>query len=201
MKINSIEALRELYDLPKGRAKDKVLTVLEKHAIHFIKNAPFLVMSTYSKLGQVDASPRGGHSGFVSIVNESKLIIPDAIGNNRLDSITNIIETGRIGLLFLIPGINETLRLNGSAYLSTHADYLQLFSSEMHTPKACIVVTVEEVFLHCAKAFMRSKLWDPSLFVDRNTFPSMGKMLKDQLGMAGDPETRAAMEKRYLLDL
>ncbi len=158
-------------------------------------------MSTYSKLGQVDASPRGGHSGIVSIVNESKLIIPDAIGNNRFDSITNIIETGRIGLLFLIPGINETLRLNGSAYLSTHADYLQLFSSEKHTPKACIVVTVEEVFLHCAKAFMRSKLWDPSLFVDHNTFPSMGKMLKDQLGMAGDPETREAMEKRYLSDL
>lgn len=201
MKITSQEQLRELYGYPKGRAKDKVLTTLEKHAINFIKSSPFLVMSSSSEAGKQDASPRGGSPGFVKVLDNNTLIIPDAKGNNRVDSISNILETDSIGLLFLIPGINETLRINGSAYLSTDESCLQLFSKEKNPPIACIHVTVEESFLHCAKAFMRSQLWDASAQIDRDTFPTIGKMLNDQLGSNAEPETREDMEKRYSKDL
>lgn len=201
MKITNQKQLRELYGYPKGRAKDKVLPKLDKHAINFIDTSPFLVMSTSSEAGKQDASPRGGSSGFVKVLDENTLIIPDAKGNNRVDSISNIIETGRVGLLFLIPGVNETLRVNGSAYLSTDKSHLELFPNEQNKPIGCICVTVEESFLHCAKAFMRSKLWEVSTQIDRESFPTIGQMLKDQLGTNDAPETREAMENRYLKDL
>ncbi|WP_298500096.1 pyridoxamine 5'-phosphate oxidase family protein [uncultured Algibacter sp.] len=201
MKIENEDQLRKLYGYPSRRAKEKVLTRLEKHAINFIETSPFLVMSTSNKKGKMDASPRGGVAGFVKVMDKTTLVIPDVKGNNRVDSISNIVETGRIGLLFLIPGIDETLRVNGSAYLSTDTKYLELFTQEQNLPKASIVVSVEEVFLHCAKAFMRSKLWDASAQIDSHSFPTMGQMLKDQLGTKEAPETREAMIKRYKKDL
>lgn len=201
MKIENESQLRELYGNPKGRAKDKVLNRLEKHAINFINTSPFLVMSTSSYKGNQDASPRGGSPGFVKVLDEKTLVIPDAKGNNRVDSISNIIETNSIGLLFLIPGVDETLRINGSAFLSTDISYLKLFIEENNPPKACIIISVKEVFLHCAKAFMRSKLWEASAQIDRESFPTMGEMLKDQLGSKEAPETREAMVARYKKDL
>ena len=201
MRITTIEQLRELYDFPSGRAKDKVLGKLEKHSINFIEHAPFLVLSSSNAQGKLDASPRGGQPGFVKVLNENQIVIPDAKGNNRLDSLTNIIETGDIGLLFFIPGVDETLRINGKAYISTDADRLELFASENNPPKSCIVVTIEAIFLHCAKAFMRSKLWDLDSQLDRNSFPTMGQMLKDQLQSEGTLETRTEMVKRYMKDL
>ena len=201
MKIENEAQLRELYGYPSGRSNEKVLNHLEKHAINFIDFSPFLMMSTSSRKGEMDASPRGGVSGFVKVMDKKILVIPDAKGNNRVDSISNIIETGRLGLLFLIPGVDETLRINGSAFLSTDTKYLELFTEEKKPPKACVVVKVEEAFLHCAKAFMRSKLWDASAQVDRDSFPTMGQMLKDQLGSQDDPETREAMIRRYKMDL
>jgi len=201
MQIDSIQQLQELYGFPSGRAKDKVFSKLDKHAINFIDKSPFLVLSSSNKEGKHDASPRGGSSGFVKVISDSKIIIPDAKGNNRMDSISNIVETGKIGLLFLIPGVDETLRINGNAYLSTDKKYINLFTSEQSLPKSCIVITVEEVFLHCAKAFMRSKLWDESSKINRDKFPTMGQMLKDQLDSKEVPETREAMIERYQKDL
>lgn len=201
MKIENENQLRELYGYPSGRAKDKVLSQLEKHAINFIEISPFLVMSTSSSKGKMDASPRGGVPGFVKVIDKTTLVIPDAKGNNRVDSISNIVETGRIGLLFLIPSVDETLRINGSAYLSTDTEYLEVFTEEQNLPKACVVISVEEAFLHCAKAFMRSKLWDASAQIDRHSFPTMGQMLKDQLGSKEAPESREAMIERYKKDL
>ncbi|GAA4945982.1 pyridoxamine 5'-phosphate oxidase family protein [Algibacter agarivorans] len=201
MQIENESQLRELYGYATGRAKDKLLYSLEPHAINFINHAPFLVLSTSSKEGKQDASPRGGHPGFVKVMNEKEIVIPDAKGNNRVDSISNIVETGTIGLLFLIPGIDETLRVNGTAYLSTDKAYLNLFTAEQNPPKACIVIRVEELFLHCAKAFMRSKLWDKNTQINRDDFPTIGQMLKDQLGSKETPESRDAMMKRYKKDL
>lgn len=149
----------------------------------------------------MDASRRGSVSGFVKVIDSKTLFIPDVKGNNRVDSISNIIETGQIGILFLIPGVDETLRINGSAYLSTDKGYLKLFTEEQNPPIACVVVSVEESFLHCAKAFMRSKLWDVSSQIDRDSFPTMGQMLKDQLGSMESPESREAMIERYKPDL
>ncbi len=201
MRINSIKQLRELYGFPSGRAKEKEFSTLDFHATNFINNSPFLVLSTSSKEAKQDASPRGGAVGFVKVLNENQLVIPDAKGNNRIDSLTNIVETGRTGLLFLIPGVDETLRLNGRAFLSTDSKYLDLFTSEQNRPNACIVITVEEVYLHCAKALMRSKLWDESSKINRDEFPTMGEMLKDQLGSKDAPETRETMVERYQKDL
>ncbi|GAA3604826.1 pyridoxamine 5'-phosphate oxidase family protein [Flavivirga amylovorans] len=201
MQIKTESQLRELYGFPKGRAKEKVLSSLEKHAIRFIETSPFLVMSTCDNEGKLDASPRGGTSGFVKVTSNTEIVIPDAKGNNIVDSIGNIIETGMVGLLFVIPGLDETLRINGQAIVSTDAKHLELFTSEKNLPKACIVITIQEVFLHCAKAFMRSKLWEEGSKIDRNSFPTMGKMLKDQLGSDEAPESREDMVERYKKDL
>ncbi|MBV1924666.1 MAG: pyridoxamine 5'-phosphate oxidase family protein [Flavobacteriaceae bacterium] len=201
MIIATEDQLREIYGYPSGRAKDKLLNSLEKHSIHFVANSPFLTISTINKAGEMDCSPRGGTPGFVKVVNENCIVIPDAKGNNRVDSISNIVDTGNVGILFFIPGLDETLRVNGHAYISTNEEHLTLFSSEEKNIKACIVITVEEVFLHCAKAFMRSKLWKSEAQIDRANFPSMGQMLKDQIGSSETPETTEDMIKRYQKDL
>lgn len=201
MQIQTEKSLRELYNTPSERAQKKVISQLDKHAIHFIALSPFLVLSTCSNAGKMDASPRGGAPSFVHVLSPSQLLIPDASGNNRLDSLVNIVETSRIGLLFLLPGIDETLRINGTAEIRTDANYLALFSKEKNPPKCCLLVNINEVFLHCAKALMRSKLWDETTQINRKDFPTMGQMLKDQIGGAEEAESHEAMVKRYQKDL
>ena len=201
MTITNEEELRELYGWPKGRAKSKVLNQLEKHSKNFVSHSPFFVMSTYNQAGQSDASPRGGKPGFVKVIDHYSLLIPDAKGNNRVDSLVNIIETGQVGCLFLIPGIDETLRINGTATITTNPAYLDLFSDENHPPKACIKILIKEVFLHCAKALMRSELWSDTHRLDRPGFPTMGTMLKEQLGTNAPTESQEEMLKRYSKDL
>lgn len=201
MYIESEEQLRSLYGFPKGRAKNKQLQALEKHSINFIAHSPFMIISTYAQSGRMDCSPRGGIQGFVKVLDESRLLLPDAKGNNRLDSLVNIIETGHVGCLFFIPGVDETLRINGSACISTESEHLAMFVEEKHEPKSCIEITIKEVFLHCAKALMRSELWSSSARVDRATFPTMGKMINDQLSLTDVPESQDNMIKRYMHDL
>ena len=181
MRIENEKDLREIYGFSSGRAKEKVLGALEKHSIHFIECSPFIVLSTVNNQNKMDASPRGGGSGFVKVLNDNQLIIPDFKGNNRIDSLTNIIETKTIGLLFMIPGIDETLRINGSAMIESSEKYIDLFKEEPKMPITCIKVTIDELFLHCAKAFMRSKMWDVSTHISQSNFPTMGVMIKDQL--------------------
>jgi len=201
MIIQTAEELRELYGWPVGRAKLKVLSRLEKHSNHFLSHSPFFVMSTIDKNGRADASPRGGQPGFVKVLNEHTLLIPDAKGNNRVDSLVNLLETKSIGCIFLIPGIDETLRINGSAEISTNLEHLEIFKQEKNPPKTCIVVTIHEVFLHCAKALMRSKLWKDDYRQERPGFPTMGKMLNDQTGSDTLIEDQDDMIKRYEKDL
>ncbi|MEJ2043234.1 MAG: pyridoxamine 5'-phosphate oxidase family protein [Reinekea sp.] len=150
---------------------------------------------------QLTVPPRGGSPGFVKILNKSCIILPDSKGNNRLDSLVNIIDTGYIGCLFLIPGIDETLRVNGLARISTSAEHLDLFSDSRNPPRTCIEITIKEVFLHCAKALMRSELWSPKSKIDRSDFPTMGAMINDQLSIIDDPETQEDMVARYKRDL
>jgi len=201
MNITNEDQLRELYGWPKGRAKSKVLTQLEKHSKHFISLSPFLIMSTSNKEGQLDASPRGGEPGFVKVLDDSTLLFPDAKGNNRVDSLINLVENGQIGCLFLIPGIDETLRINGTATITTNPDFISLFTEERNPPKTCIKISVKEVFLHCAKALMRSKLWGNDFRQERPGFPTMGRMLNEQLGLEASTESQEDMVKRYQKDL
>ena len=201
MRITTPEQLRELYDQPKERAQTKKQNALEAHSKKFIGLSPFLVLSTVSAIGQLDASPRGGVPGFIKILDDKRLLIPDSKGNNLLDSISNILETGRVGILFMIPGMDETFRVNGKAHISTEKVLIDQFDPEKKEIISCIVVQIEEMFFHCAKAFMLSKLWSSEHKIDRGEMPSMGQMLKDQIKHDGPVETREEMLKRYSQDV
>jgi len=201
MNIESLTALRHLYPEPKERAVKKQIAQLDAHCRGFISLSPFLILATSDCAHNMDASPRGGDPGFVKVSEAGTLLIPDSPGNNRLDSFENIVATGKVGLLFLIPGLDETLRVNGSAVLSTAAADIAACTTERRAPKLVVVVSVEAAYLHCAKAFMRSKLWDAGSLVDEAALPSAAEMISDQTGIRVPPETREAMAERYAPDL
>ena len=199
--LSGIATLRALYAPPGERAVKKQLAALDVHCRRFIGLSPFLVISSVDAAGRLDASPRGGDAGFVKVADEQTLLIPDSPGNNRLDTMRNIIETGRAGLLFLIPGVDETLRVNGTAELSDAPELLEFAREQRRLPKLVIRIGIQEVYLHCAKALMRSKLWAPESQVDRSVLPTMGRMIHDQGGIEAAPESQEQMVARYTLDL
>jgi PPOX class probable FMN-dependent enzyme len=199
--ILSLAALRALYRAPSERAVKKQLDRLDAHCRRFVALSPFLVLASTDARDRVDASPRGGDPGFVKVADDRTLLIPDSPGNNRLDSLQNLLERPGVGLFFMIPGVDETLRVNGTAALRTDEALLDLCASERRRPPLVIAVTVQEAYLHCAKALMRSQLWDASAQQARTVLPSMNQMLKDQIGLEGEPESDAAMRERYRQDL
>jgi PPOX class probable FMN-dependent enzyme len=199
--IDSLDKLRSAYPPAKERSLKKELRTLDKHCLRFIALSPFVVLASGSAENRFDASPRGGEPGFVKAPDESTLLIPDAPGNNRLDTLENILATGRIGLLFLLPGVDETLRVNGRARLLDEESVVKAFGNDKRTPRLVIEVKVEDVYLHCAKALMRSKLWDPQARVERSVLPTMGQMLADQIGEPALAESQAQMVERYKADL
>ena len=197
----TLEALRDLYGPARERSLKKEIPALDAHAVQFIGLSPFVVLASSDAHGHMDASPRGGEPGFVKVLNAQTLLLPDAPGNNRLDTLENIIASGRLGTLFMVPGFDETLRVNGSAVLSTEPADLALCADARRTPALVIRLTVESVYLHCAKAFMRSKLWDASRHTDRAQLPSMAEMMRDQIrsfkGEDIEAESQAQMLARY----
>lgn len=201
MPITSIESLRLLYPPARERSVKKQLPQLDVHCKHFISLAPLVVVASSGVGLALDASPRGGEPGFVKVLDSTTLLIPDAPGNNRLDTLENIIHSGRIGLLFLVPGVDETLRVNGTALLSTDEADLAQCADAKRTPKLAIRVTVEAAYLHCGKALMRSALWDATRHQQRSVMPSMGEMMKDQIGGDIPAESQEQMLARYAQDL
>lgn len=201
MNITSISELRKLYRPASERAIKKEIPALDQHAIQFIGLSPFVVLASGDARGQMDSSPRGGDAGFVKVRDAHTLLIPDAPGNNRLDTLENIVFTGHLGLLFMVPGFDETLRVNGRAVLSTAPDDLAFCTDERRTPVLAIRVSVDSVYLHCAKALMRSKLWDQAHQVERSQMPTMGEMLRDQVRQFKnediDVEPQTQMLARY----
>ena len=199
--ITTLPALRQLYGAARERSLKKEIPSLDAHAVRFIALSPFVVLASSDASGQMDASPRGGDAGFVKVLDAQTLLVPDAPGNNRLDTLENIIATGRLGTLFMVPGFDETLRVNGRAVLSTDPADLALCADARRTPALVIRLTVESVYLHCAKAFMRSGLWDASRHTDRAQLPSMAEMLRDQIrafkGEEIEAESQAQMLERY----
>ena len=199
--ITTLPALRDLYGPARERSLKKEIPSLDAHAVRFIGLSPFVVLASSDADGHMDASPRGGDTGFVKVLDAHTLLVPDASGNNRLDTLENIVATGRLGTLFIVPGFDETLRVNGRAVLSTDPADLALCADARRTPVLVIRLTVESVYLHCAKAFMRSGLWDASRQSDRAQMPSLGEMLRDQMlafhGQEIEAETQAQMLARY----
>ncbi len=199
--IETVDHLRALYTAPAGRSITKQLDRLDRHCEQFIALSPYVVIATAGVSGKLDASPRGGSPGFITVHDATTLWLPDSPGNNRLDSLNNIIETGRIGLLFMIPGVDETLRVNGRAHLNDAPDILARCADHRGSPKLVIEVSVEEAYLHCAKALMRSKLWDAGSRQPRSVLPTMGQMLNDQTGELKPAESQDEMVARYARDL
>jgi len=195
--------LRALYPEPNERSLRKQLDHLDGHCRRFISLSPFVVVASVGPGGDglPDASPRGGAPGFVKVTGPTSLLLPDAPGNNRLDTLSNVAATGRVGLLFLIPGIDETLRVNGAARVGDEPALLAHFTGERQPPRVVLAVEVREAYLHCAKAFMRSRLWSSAARVERSVLPTLGEMLKDQTGTTAPPETQEAMLARYAKDL
>lgn len=205
MNITSLDDLRALYDPVRERSAKKQIPQLDAHASRFIGLSPFVVIGSGDGQGQMDCSPRGGAPGFVKAVDAHTLLIPDAPGNNRLDTLENIVRGGvggaPVGLLFMVPGMDETLRINGIALLSTDETDRALCAEPGRLPKLAIRVTVQACYLHCAKALMRSRLWDASAHIDRATLPSMTEMMRDQIrefrGEEVAAETQEQMLERY----
>ena len=201
MHITTLPALRQLYGPARERSLKKEIPSLDAHAVRFIGLSPFVVLASSDVQGNMDASPRGGDAGFVKVLDAQTLLVPDAPGNNRLDTLENIVATGRLGTLFIVPGFDETLRVNGHAVLSTDPADLALCADVRRTPALVIRLTVASVYLHCAKAFMRSRLWDASHHTDRAQMPSMAEMMRDQIrsfrGEEIKAETQAQMLERY----
>jgi hypothetical protein len=195
--INTAEELRAYYGTPTARALQKQLTALDHHCRAFIALSPFLVMATSDRQGRADASPKGDAPGFVQVIDDKTLLIPDRIGNNRCDGLQNILENPQIGLLFFMPGRDETFRVNGHAEIVTDPDILATLTAQGKPPRSAIRVTVEEAYMHCGKAIIRSDLWNSDKHVGKDAFPSLGRVLADQI--AGlDPETSDRMtEESY----
>jgi len=164
-----------------SRATDKVLRALDPHCRKILALSPFCVIATQGPNG-ADISPRGDPPGFVRELDARTLLVPDRVGNNRLDAMTNLLTNPRIGLLFLVPGLNETLRINGTARITDDPRLLAGSAINNRAPKIGLVVAIEEAFLHCAKALIRSSLWDASRHIDRAILPSYAEMLLDHVG-------------------
>ncbi len=200
--IQSEADLRDLFPEPLERVKLKQLTHLDKYCKRFIGLSPFVCLATADTDGNVDVSPRGDAPGFVSVLDDKTLVLPDRRGNNRLDSLANVVANSHVGLLFMVPGIDETLRVNGAAEISHDPALLGEHVVRSKTPTVAIVVHVEEAFLHCAKAMIRSKLWAPDTQVERSVLPGLGQMVAEQIAgrqLSDDDaaEADAVIEQAY----
>ena len=180
--IENFERLREVYGAPSERALKKQLSRFDKHCRAFIARSPFLVIASSDPSGRCDASPKGDAPGFVEVLDDETLLIPDRLGNNRVDTIGNLLERPGVGLIFFVPGLNETLRVNGRAHITTDPTLLDPLAVNGKLPRSGILVSADEVYFHCGKALIRSDLWNPEKQLRRSEFPSLGRILADQIG-------------------
>lgn len=200
-RIETLSALRAIYGEPQGRSVAKQLDHIDSHCRRFIELSPFLILATQGPDGLGDATPRGDPPGFVTVLDAKTLVIPDRPGNRRIDSLGNLVERPGVGILFLIPGVDETLRVNGTAAIDDDPALREAHAADGKAPATVLVVTVKEAYLQCAKALMRSKLWASETRIERSLLPTMGEMLKDHTRSAGTPETQAEMLQRYATNL
>lgn len=179
--IKDAASLRQIYKAPADTALKKDIGRIDVHVRRFLAHSPFAVIATSNAQGVQDASPKGGPAGFIVVQDERTVLIPDWPGNNRLDSLENLLVNPRIGILSFLPGMNEMLRMNGRAVITADPALRGRLQTDGKLPISVIVVTVEEVYLHCARALQRAALWDASKQIDRTSFPTLGAMLADQI--------------------
>ena len=202
MTVENYSELRTVYKPPAPRATQKVLDHFDVHARNFISLSPLCILSSANASGQADASPRGDPPGFVQVLDDKTLLLPDRPGNNQVDSLRNIVQNPGVGLLFFVPGMNETLRVKGKAEIVTDAELLEPMKERRRAPLSGLRVTVEEAFLHCGRALIRARIWDPEIQIDRSAYPTYGQVLADQIAGANakeidDSEDEANRERLY----
>ncbi len=195
--ITSLEQLRDIYPPPQQRVLAKELDHLDEHCRRFIALSPFAVISSSNAGGQCDTSPKGGPPGFVRVLDDHRLLIPDATGNRRLDSLKNMLENPQVGLLFLIPGMGETLRINGRVELTTDSQLLEGLETGGRAAALALIITVEQAYLHCAKCIIRSKLWRPESWAEPHDLPSAAEILNDHIGIGDIAASAAVLEESY----
>ncbi len=179
--ITSMSQRRDLYDLPMDLVVKKQKDELDEFTLKYLSLCPFATISTVGSNGLLDCSPRGESPGFIQILDNKTIAMPDRPGNNRLDSLSNIITNPSIGILLLVPGFKDCLRINGTAKIVTNTELLEKFKVKGKRPKSVIVVSIKEIYFHCAKAITRAKLWDIESQVERNVMPSLGRILMAQI--------------------
>ena len=196
--ITSVEERRAIYRAPRGGPIDKEHPSITEHDRSFIAHSPFVTIGTADAEGRCDVSPKGGPPGFVTVLADGRVAIPDLSGNNRLDSIQNIVANPHVGLLFMIPGLDETLRVNGSASLSTDPEVLDACTVNGARPKVAITVEPDAVYIHCAKALRRGAVWQPEQWPDRSDMPTIACMFRDLVAPNLEVEViEAALEDSY----
>jgi len=198
--ITDLTALRTHAGAVSALAEAKVLPHLERHSRRFIELSPFLVLATGDGEG-LDASPRGDPPGFVRVLDDTMLLLPDRPGNRRMDSYANILTDPRVALIFLVPGIDETLRVNSTARITIDAALLADCAVDGRVPARGLLITVREVYFHCGKALIRSRLWDPASRIDRKTFPTLGRVIAEQTGRTRAEDAEASIAEAYVKKL
>ena len=201
MAIDTLAGLREVYRPPAARAGLKVLDHLDVHCRSFIALSPFYVISSARADGRADASPRGDPPGSLAHVLDDRMLLPDRPGNRQVDTLMNLVERPYVGLVFFVPGMTETLRVNGRAEVSIDRALLEPLVIEGKLPISVLRVTVEEAFLHCAKALIRARLWEPDVQVERSCFPTYGQVPADQVAGADAAEIDAGEAKSARTEL
>jgi len=197
--VRSIEELRQIYRSPSQGALDKVIDRLDGHCRTFIEHSPFLILATAARDGGCDVSPKGGPPGFVQVIDDHHVALADLSGNNRLDSMQNLLSNRGVAILFMIPGLDETLRVNGEATISTDPQLRERCRVESKTPHVVVLIDVAEAYIHCAKALRRGGVWSPDSWPDVGNMPSVACMLKDHVnarGVSAD-QLEVALEADY----
>jgi PPOX class probable FMN-dependent enzyme len=195
--VTTVEQLREIYPPPKQRSLDKAIERLDVHCRRLIGLSPFVLLASASAAGECDVSPKGGPPGFVRVLDDHRLLLPDATGNRRLDGLQNMLENPHVGLVFLIPGLGETLRVNGEVRLTRDPALLDDLETGGRPATLALVVTVAEAYIHCAKALIRSRLWQPDSWPAPTELPSAAEILSDHIGLGDVAASAAALADSY----
>jgi hypothetical protein len=199
--VRSEDELRALHAQPSDLVRRKCIDRLDRHCRAFIALSPFLLLGTANAKGHADVSPRGDPPGFVKVLDDKTLLIPERPGNNLLDSLSNVVANPEVGLLFMIPGFDETLRVNGTAVVVSDRPSLAALAIDVKAPKCALRVSVREAYLHCARSFRRARLWDPAARTPRSALPSLATMVMDMAALkydeALDRRVEEAMDKLY----
>ena len=195
--VTSQNELRDHFGKVSALAEKKVLDHLDKFCRDFIALSPFLIIASSDGNGHSDASPRGDAPGFVAVIDRKILLIPDRRGNNRVDTFGNILAAPGVGIIFMVPGINETLRVNGRAKITQDPALLTPLTVQGIVPNIGLKIEVEQCYFHCGKALMRAKLWSPAAQVERDRFPSLGRIIAEQTAAVGVEEAEKTMEEAY----